>query len=150
MRNRTTVALGLLVQAALLSAGTGTAQTATDRHAFMPFQVMTPEDLTAAKIRGTGCVWISADDRSIRFAASHDRAVVKLRGAFRSLKPASGAADMFPFTYDRWSAAGIEIKIVKGNLLDLPEGKAPLNSAILEASVAGKSARHVGTLDCGS
>lgn len=142
------IASSLLVLCALLPTCDHRAMAVTDQHPVMPMEAMTPDDLTRAGIRGTGCAWRTGGTRSIRFAASGDRAVVKVRGAFHELRRSPGAADMFPFTYDGWVGVEMSVRIVAGGTPERKGGEA--SGATLEIVIGGRPSKHRGFLDCGT
>lgn len=113
-------------------------------------RVLTHEQVRKAGAAGTGCSWSLANDHRTRFAAADDHAVVRVAKGIVALRPAIGAHDLFPFTYDRWKGEGIVLRV-------LPHGTASRNgsetleqSAAIEIRMGGMRRIERGRLICGS
>ncbi|MEN2749134.1 hypothetical protein [Sphingomonas sp. T9W2] len=116
----------------------------------MPLQTMTFDEIQAAGAAGTGCTWLGGDGLTVRVAMKEDRGAVKRQGRIIRLRPASGAPEVFPYTYHHWQGGGMDIQIrddkkVVGRRYEHVE-----TTALLILSEKGRRESWQGRLDCGS
>jgi hypothetical protein len=143
--------LGRLVCALMVATVTGTAMAATPPSP----QPMTLAQVTDAGAAGTGCSWsLSADRRAVqrtmRFAAAGERAVVRLRGETILLSPTPHARDLFPFTYADWRAGVVSVGIRQAGPSRRLGTEAFTSRATLRLVVRGSSTLLDGVMSCGS
>jgi hypothetical protein len=99
---------------------------------------------------GTGCSWSLAKDRRMRFAAADNRAIVRLASGIVRLRPADGAGDLFPFTYDRWTGTGVTVVVTPVGPSSWKGTEVSEGAANIEVRTAGRRWVTRGRLSCGS
>lgn len=142
-------AIRLFLLAASLASAASDAKPTRRPVTHVPLEALVPADLDRARMRGTGCTWSDRNGGRMRLVASDDRAMVKLGGRLLMLRPAPDAAEMFPFTHDRWIGEGVAIAITAHGA-PLGGGGASVRAALLDVKVAGRASKARGLLDCGT
>ena len=138
-----------IAQALTLLAIAAPARTAGDRRevGLLP---MSREQVRAAGAAGTGCSFLADSGQLVIFAASDDRAVVRTRGGVIELRPAHGARDMFPFTFDRWTGGGLSLSVLAMGKAVRRGVEALERPAVVSVRMRGVKVDHRGRLSCGS
>lgn len=136
-------------------ASTSIAQTAPPHLVASPFERMSSRDGDVHGVRGAGCVWSDRKDEghprdaTWLIGMADDRAVVKRDGRYVMLRPLSGAKDMGPFTFDRWTGSGMTLLIRRhGRVVRV--GTAYDQPARLAFTEAGRTTTYAGTVNCGT
>lgn len=115
-----------------------------------PLQPMTLDQVMKAGAAGTGCSWSLPADRRMRFAASGDRAAIRLDGRIVALSPGLGAPEMFPFTFAEWKAEGLTIVVRQVGPARWLNPEASTSRATLTIVIRGVARRIEGRMSCGS
>lgn len=115
----------------------------------LPLQPLAADDRQAAGVGGTGCSWRSQVGAGERFAMSDRIAIARIGRRRIVFGPHRAARDLFPFTFDRWRAAGTTVRVMAGagkrigtETMDMP--------ARLMVTIRGRSSVLDGTMVCGS
>ena len=116
----------------------------------VPFELMTYKDGGVTGTLGAGCTWSERrGDRGWIVGMTDDRAAVKHRGQLIVLKPAPGANDLAPFTFDRWTGGGLTI-VIREVGPATADGTTGVSPAMLVLTEAGRTRSYRGVLSCGS
>lgn len=115
-----------------------------------PLQPVSPAILAAANIHGTSCVWRRTARGPLLLALSDDHAVVRIGDRTIILSPASGAHDLFPFTFDRWQAGDITIAIKIEQALAREDEERLTGRAVVTIKRDNVSQRLTGVVSCGT
>ena len=120
------------------------------KEAGLPLQAMSLDEIVQARAAGTGCTWLGGRGFTRRVAMKEDRGAVKRNGKIVALRPATGAEEVFPYTYHRWTGGGMDIVIhdVGRELGRGPEHVEKVATLTLTENGRGRSWR--GRLNCGS
>lgn len=86
----------------------------------------------------------------MRFAAADDRAVIRLAAGIVRLRPAAGAGDLFPFTYDRWTGDGVTVTVKPVGPSTWKGTEVNEGAAYIEVHTPGHRWAARGRLNCGS
>lgn len=116
----------------------------------LPLRPLSMAIVMKAGAAGTGCSWSLEKDGRMRFAAADDRAVVRLAAGIVRLRPAAGADDLFPFTYDRWTGDDITVTVKPGGPSTWKGTEVNEGAAYIEVHTAGHRWAARGRLNCGS
>lgn len=122
---------------------------AVDQGGRLDLLPMSREQVAEAGAAGTGCSFL-VDRRTIVFAAADDRAIVRLPSGIVAMHPDAGAADLFPFTYDRWTGGGLSVTVRATGRAVRRGGESVRRTAVLEISSGAVARSRRGLLDCGS
>ncbi|MFH8651971.1 hypothetical protein ACH37Y_04550 [Sphingomonas paucimobilis] len=115
-----------------------------------PLRPLSMAMVMKAGAAGTGCSWSLAKDRRMRFAAADDRAVIRLAAGIVRLRPAAGAGDLFPFTYDRWTGDGVTVTVKPVGPSTWKGTEVNEGAAYIEVHTPGHRWAARGRLNCGS
>jgi hypothetical protein len=107
-------------------------------------------DWRAAGMDGTGCYWSRREGGPVLFAAAGNKAVAKVRGRTLLLSPRREARELFPFTFDAWSAGDLTFQIVDTGVAQAIGDESVTTDALLVVARRGTTTRWRGSLICGS
>lgn len=116
----------------------------------LPLRPLSMAMVMKAGAAGTGCSWSLVEDMRMRFAAADDRAVVRLASGIVQLRPAAGAGDLFPFTYDRWVGDGVTVTVTPNGPSRWKGTEVNEGAADIEVRNGGRRWIARGRLTCGS
>ncbi|APX65989.1 hypothetical protein V3I01_06240 [Sphingomonas sp. gentR] len=116
----------------------------------LPLQPLSMAMVMKAGAAGSGCSWSLAKDRRMRFAAADDRAVIRLADDIVRLRPAAGAGDLFPFTYDRWTGDGVTLTVKPVGPSTWKGTEVNEGAAYIDVHIGGHRWAARGRLNCGS
>ncbi len=115
-----------------------------------PLRPLSMPMVMKAGAAGIGCSWSLANDRRMRFAAADNHAVVRLASGIVQLRPAAGAGDLFPFTYDRWVGDSITVTVTPIGRSTWRGTEVNEGAADIEVRNGGRRWIARGRLTCGS
>lgn len=140
-------AIALVVPAMILPSD---AANAARRVSGFPFTPMSIEEVQRAGAAGAGCSFLVGRGGSgAILAMADDRGTVKRNGRVLRLRPAPHARSLAPFTFDRWTGAGMLFSVREtGPARQV--GTAAVSPAVLWATVAGRTRSYAGRLNCGT
>jgi hypothetical protein len=115
-----------------------------------PLRPLSMAKVMKAGAAGTGCSWSLEKNGRMRFAAADDRAVIRLAAGIVRLRPAAGAGDLFPFTYDRWTGDGVTLTVKPVSPSTWKGTEVNEGAADIEVHTAGHRWAARGRLNCGS
>ncbi len=86
----------------------------------------------------------------MRFAASDDRAAIRIDGRIIALSPAPRARELFPFTFADWRGSGLTVRIRQVGAGRSQGTEAFTSRATLTVGVRGSVREMTGVMSCGS
>lgn len=113
-------------------------------------QPSTIEDWRAAGMDGTGCYWSERKDGPVLFVAAGNIGLTRMDGAVVMLSPAQDAADLYPFTHDRWQKGELTIRVIDSTVAEEVGYEAVTTAADLVVVKDGIVSRLTGFMICGS
>jgi hypothetical protein len=117
-----------------------------------PFALQRVEmkDASRTGTAGTGCTWSRDRRAGWHMSMTDDRAAVRIKGQDRILRPAAGAKDLFPFTFDRWTDGIITIELSQTGRSRRLGTEAMEKPSMLRLTTRGATVPWRGHLNCGS
>lgn len=116
----------------------------------IPLGTMTFEEVASARAAGTGCIWLGGRGLTRRVAMKEDRGAVKRHGKIVALRPATGAREVFPYTYHHWIGGGMDVSIANSGRKVARGSEYIVTVATLTLTENGRSQTWPGRLSCGS
>lgn len=113
-------------------------------------QPSTIEDWRAAGMDGTVCYWSKRKNGPVLFVAAGETGLTRMDGAVVMLSPAQDAADLYPFTHDRWQNGQLTIRVIDSAVAEEIGYEAVTTAADLIVVKDGIVSRSTGFMICGS